>query len=129
MDYNLEVLVRKGYKNGKYDGRGMRNVKIDKCMCYGGECGNDGMLIWFYEDDCYKGCVNNDNDWKPNFDMCDNHTICEECVVKVSDEEFRQTFGVTEEMEESHDEGADWDICADCYGSVYEKIKNNKEVA
>jgi len=122
-DYNLEVLTRKGYKDGKYDARGMRYVEIDKCMCY--NCDNDGMLIWFYEDDCYKGCANTDNDWEPNKDMCDNHIICKSCVITVTDQDFRQTFGVSEVMEERQAKDEDWEICADCFHLVWEKTKNN----
>ena len=54
MNYNLEVLTRKGFKGGKYDARGMRYVKLDRCQV--GECTNDAQLIWFYEDDMYMGC-------------------------------------------------------------------------
>ena len=128
IDYNLEVLTRKGFKNGKYDARGMRYVELEKCMCHG--CDNDSMLIWFYEDDCYKGCVNNDNDWEPNKDMCDNYSICKDCVIKVSDEDFRQTFGVNELMEKHHgDNNDDWEICFDCYHEVYDKTKSKGRFA
>ncbi|HDY68764.1 hypothetical protein LCGC14_1227940 [marine sediment metagenome] len=77
-DYNLEVLIRKGYKNGKYDARGMRYVKLDKCeMEY---CDNDAELIWFYEDDCYQQCH-----------AC-GMFICKKCVIMVSEREYRESF-------------------------------------
>ena len=51
IDYNVEVVLRKGYWKGSLDRRGLRYVNIAKCGTY--NCGNDAKLAWYYEDDCY----------------------------------------------------------------------------
>ena len=138
MNYNLEVLTRKGFKSGKYDARGMRYVKLDKCQA--GECTNDAQLIWWYEDDMYMECH-----------ACEKCSICKDCMVVISERDYRDNFGklsdkyydydewdTKEEDMDKADYAPDFDsnnqyyehgriICTDCFGVVH--YNKNKEVA
>ena len=142
MDYNLEVLTRKGFKGGKYDARGMRYVKLDRCQV--GECTNDAQLIWFYEDDMYMGCH-----------ACEKISICKDCMVVISEREYRDNFNAKKDSHLLYDEYEEWDtkeedmdksdyapdfdannqyyehgriICTDCFGVVHYN-NSKKEVA
>ena len=105
MDYNLEILHRKGFKNGKYDGRGMRYVKFNKC-----ECGNDAKLDWFYEADEYVECH-----------ACGTE-LCETCIAKISESEYRSYLNNSDWYEE-WDDNFERIVCGTCYQEVLIKQK------
>ena len=107
MDYNLEVLTRKGFKNGKYDGRGMRYVKFDKC-----ECGNDAKLDWFYEDGEYIECH-----------ACGTE-LCETCIIKISESDYRSYLNGSDFYEE-WDDNVERIVCVICYHDMH--IKQNRQ--
>lgn len=106
-DYNLEVLTRKGYKNGKMDRRGLRYVKLDKC-----ECGNDAKLIWFYEDDCYQDCH-----------ACGTE-LCEKCEIEIDESDY--SYLTDSDWYEAGD-GYKRIVCPTCYQQMLIN-KNNKGV-
>ena len=84
IDYNVEVVLRKGYWKGSLDRRGLRYVNIAKCGTY--NCGNDAKLAWYYEDDCYYEC---EECWVDLCDHCINEhpeiegaSICIDCKIE-----------------------------------------------
>ena len=93
------------FKNGKYDGRGMRYVKFNKC-----ECGNDAKLDWFYEDDEYVECH-----------ACGTE-LCKTCIAKISESEYRSYLNYSDCYEE-WDDNFERRVCGTCYQEVLIKQK------
>jgi hypothetical protein len=73
INYNLEVVMRKGYWKGSLDKRGLRYTDVEKCGTY--NCESDAKLISFYEDGMYEECA---ECWE---------LLCEECTHKHPEKE------------------------------------------